>query len=121
MLILIHSIVESASPCFKAVDSATALRSNALSSKEQDALQSLNNIAPRDPSDTSQDAQAKSTIIRDPLHWFGILVPPALRASQNSFKTAAIENLPALASLAKDLRDLEIEVRRGRKKLRKAS
>lgn len=121
MLILILSIIESASPCFKVVDYATTSRPNTPSTEKQSTLQPLNNIALRDPSDTSQDAEKYPIIIRDPLHWFGILVPPALRTSQNSFKTAAMQSIPALASLAKELRDIEIEVRRARKKLRKAS
>ncbi len=56
---------------------------------------------------------------RDPLNWFGILVPPALRQSQAAFKSAAIGIVPALASIAKEMKDVELEVRRARKKLRK--
>lgn len=31
--------------------------------------------------------QSKKSTIRDPLHWFGLLVSPSLRASQDHFKT----------------------------------
>lgn len=58
---------------------------------------------------------------RDPLNWFGILVPPALRASQSSFKSAVIDTIPALASTENEMRKVEIEVRRVRKRLKKAS
>lgn len=121
MLILILSIIESASPCFKAMTSTTANRSITYDTEKQEPLQPSNNTGPQDPSVTPQDAEKDLKIIRDPLHWFGILVPPALRASQNHFKRAAIEDIPALASLTKELREMEIEVRRGRKKLPKAS
>ena len=57
---------------------------------------------------------------RDPLIWFGILVPPTLRQAQAAFKNAATGIVPALASIAKEMKDVELEVRRARKKLRKA-
>lgn len=57
---------------------------------------------------------------RDPSAWFGILVPPALRASQSSFKSAVIDIIPALASTTNEMKEVEIEVRRARKRLRKA-
>ena len=56
----------------------------------------------------------------DPLNWFGILVPPALRASQTNFKSAVIDIIPALASTMNEMKGVEIEVRRARKKLKKA-
>ena len=58
---------------------------------------------------------------RDPLNWFGILVPPALRESQQSFMRAATANIPALASTVKEMREMESEIRRVRKKLRKVT
>lgn len=61
-----------------------------------------------------------SGLPRDPLNWFGILVPPALRASQNSFKRAVIDIIPALASTTNEMKEVEIEVRRARKWLKKA-
>ena len=61
-----------------------------------------------------------SGLPRDPLNWFGILVPPALRASQSSFKSAIIDIIPALASTTKEMKEVEIEVRRARKRLKKA-
>ncbi|KAL8862287.1 MAG: hypothetical protein Q9178_001296 [Gyalolechia marmorata] len=55
----------------------------------------------------------------DPLKWFGILVPPALRASQNSFKNAVTEKITLLANLSNEMRSMEIEIRRIRKKIKK--
>ena len=56
----------------------------------------------------------------NPLNWFGILVPPALRQCQAAFKSAASGILPALANTTKEMKEVELEVRRTRKKLRKA-
>ncbi|KAL8720975.1 MAG: hypothetical protein Q9225_002257 [Loekoesia sp. 1 TL-2023] len=58
--------------------------------------------------------------ISDPLRWFGVLVPPALRTSQNSFKTAVTEAVPPLVNVLNEMKSLEIEIRRTRKKIRKA-
>lgn len=54
----------------------------------------------------------------DPLIWFGILRPPALKASQVAFQDA-ISKIPRLAALDLEMRGLEIEIRRTRKKLTK--
>ncbi|KAK0510077.1 hypothetical protein JMJ35_007471 [Cladonia borealis] len=56
----------------------------------------------------------------DPLNWFGILVPPGLRASQSNFQSAVIDIIPALASTTNEMKEVEIEVRRARKWLKKA-
>ncbi|KAL8906399.1 MAG: hypothetical protein Q9207_002060 [Kuettlingeria erythrocarpa] len=58
--------------------------------------------------------------ISESLRWFGILVPPPLRASQSSFKSAVTETIPSMASISWDMGLLEIEIRRTRKKIRKA-
>ncbi|KAL8655520.1 MAG: hypothetical protein Q9210_000826 [Variospora velana] len=58
--------------------------------------------------------------ISDPLKWFGILVPPALRACQSSFKHAVEGLIPSLANISNEMKSLEIEIRRTRKKIRKA-
>ncbi|KAF2488847.1 hypothetical protein BU16DRAFT_531895 [Lophium mytilinum] len=55
----------------------------------------------------------------DPIRWFGILVPPALRSAQSSFVSTVDGPIPRLASLSKELRNMEIEIGRARKRLRK--
>ena len=57
--------------------------------------------------------------ILDPLKWFGVLSPPALRSSQQSFKLAVHKSIPQLASIVNEMKLVEIEVRRARKKLAK--
>ena len=57
--------------------------------------------------------------ITDPLKWFGILVPPALRTAQSTFVYAVEGPIPQLATIAKDLRTQEIEIGRVRKQIKK--
>ena len=56
----------------------------------------------------------------NPLRWFGILLPPALRTAQSTFTSAVEEPVPRLASLSKELRKLEMDIGRIRKQLRKS-
>ena len=68
----------------------------------------------------SEDTETGSNRTRDPLNWFGILVPSALRTAQSRFKYVVADLVPALASISKDMREVEIEVRRARKRMKKA-
>ncbi|THY88228.1 hypothetical protein D6C95_07129 [Aureobasidium pullulans] len=56
----------------------------------------------------------------DPLHWYGILVPPALRASQKSFISAVESPLIEAANSAQALRLVAVEIRKLRKDIKKA-
>jgi hypothetical protein len=56
----------------------------------------------------------------DPLRWFGILVPPALRSAQSSFISTVEGSVPHLASVAKELRIQEIEIGRVRKQIKRS-
>ena len=47
---------------------------------------------------------------QDPLSWFGVLVPPALRDAQAIFKTAVEELLPEMAEAALKLECLRSEI-----------
>ncbi|KAL8914171.1 MAG: hypothetical protein Q9171_001166 [Xanthocarpia ochracea] len=82
--------------------------------------------SPETTKSTADEASTKSQTdieskppTSDPLKWFGILVPPALRASQNSFKNAVTEKITLLANLSNEMRSMEIEIRRIRKKIKK--
>lgn len=61
-------------------------------------------------------ATQKST---DPLRWFGILVPPALRAAQTTFVGAVEGPIPRLATIAREMRIQEIEIGRVKKQIKK--
>ena len=56
---------------------------------------------------------------KDPLRWFGILVPHALRSAQSSFVSGVEGHVPKLATLTKDLRRREVDIGRLRKQIRK--
>ena len=64
-------------------------------------------------------AELKASTL-DPLLWFGVLVPPTIKASQSSFRDAVTTTIPSLANVSKEMKDLEIEIRRTRKKITKA-
>ncbi|KAI4282526.1 MAG: hypothetical protein L6R38_002870 [Xanthoria sp. 2 TBL-2021] len=75
-------------------------------------------VVDEDSTEHSIDNESKPSV-SDSLKWFGILVPPAFRASQTSFKSAATETIPLLANLSNEMKSMEIEIRRMRKKIRK--
>jgi len=60
--------------------------------------------------------KSSTNILSDPLHWFGILVPPALREAQIEF-AHGLENVLSLCNLNLEMEQLEIEIRRVRKRL----
>lgn len=66
--------------------------------------------------DNSSKPSKKST---DPLRWFGILVPPALRSAQQSFISVVEGPIPQIANIARELRSQEIEIGRVRKQIKK--
>lgn len=68
-----------------------------------------------------QPAAAAPTATGDPIRWFGVLVPPALREAQSRAVEAVEDVIPRLASVQAEMAHVEIEVRRARKKRAKAS
>ncbi|KAB5570026.1 hypothetical protein GE09DRAFT_693119 [Coniochaeta sp. 2T2.1] len=72
--------------------------------------------AEKEKEDDSQKAQKP----RDPLRWFGILTPLPLRQAQSKSIEAVEEIIPKLATVNAQMADVEIRVRRARKKRAKA-
>jgi hypothetical protein len=68
------------------------------------------------PSESTEPPKPKSL---DPIRWFGILVPSALRSAQTTFVKTVEGPIPRLATLSKELRAMEIEIGRARKRIRK--
>lgn len=68
----------------------------------------------------SEDKEQAHTKIRDPLHWYGILVPPSLRASQKSFNSAIHDPVITAANSAQALRRVDMDIRKLRKDIKKA-
>ncbi|KAF2648675.1 hypothetical protein K491DRAFT_684495 [Lophiostoma macrostomum CBS 122681] len=83
---------------------------------EPDLPESAPPVQPGAGNETSPDNKHAP---KDPIRWFGILVPPALRSAQSSFISAVEGPVPNLAALTKDLRRQEIDVARLRKQIRK--
>ena len=65
--------------------------------------------------------QAKQKKPSNPLRWFGLLVPPALRAAQDQSVHAVDRVIPRLVSVNSEMLAVEIEIRRARKKRVKAA
>lgn len=55
----------------------------------------------------------------DPLNWYGVLVPGQLRAAQAEFAAAVEGPVPRLSALRAEMREVEAEVGRARKAIRK--
>ncbi|XDG00638.1 hypothetical protein ABKA04_000253 [Annulohypoxylon sp. FPYF3050] len=67
------------------------------------------------------DVDASPKIQRkDPLRWFGLLTPMALRQAQAQSIQAVEQVIPRLVSVNAEMAQVEIEVRRARKKRAKA-
>ena len=64
--------------------------------------------------------KSSTNTLSDPLRWFGILVPPALREAQIEFANG-LENVLPLCNLNLEMEELEIEIRRVRKRLGKSN
>ncbi|KAI9813499.1 MAG: hypothetical protein M1832_006297 [Thelocarpon impressellum] len=55
-------------------------------------------------------------VIRDPLRWFGILVPPALRSAQGEFTKTVTDVLPGLVQAQRDIEYLEEAIGKARQR-----
>ncbi|PNS15962.1 hypothetical protein CAC42_4363 [Sphaceloma murrayae] len=67
-----------------------------------------------------REAHGDSAESRDPIKWFGILVPPQLRSCQRSFLGIATGPVLEAVNASRSLREVEIDIRRLRKEIRKA-
>ncbi len=74
------------------------------------------------PAHGSGKEEKKKTPRRDgdPLGWFGLLAPTALRRAQSQAVEAVEQVIPGLASVGAEMALVEIEVRRARKRRAKA-
>ncbi|OAA71381.1 hypothetical protein ISF_01932 [Cordyceps fumosorosea ARSEF 2679] len=67
-----------------------------------------------------EDAERKKRAAKNPLRWFGVLVPQALRDAQTEAVRTVEDVVPRLASVQAEMAHVEIEVRRARKRRAKA-
>jgi cytoskeletal protein RodZ len=70
-------------------------------------------------SPSSRKTGEGETTLVDPIRWFGILVPPALRSAQASFVASVKGPIPQLSTLASELRGTEVDIGRLRKQIKK--
>ncbi|KAI8715549.1 hypothetical protein NCS52_01062900 [Fusarium sp. LHS14.1] len=69
---------------------------------------------------TKESTQKKPKKNKNPLHWYGIFAPMPLRTAQTQ-SVQAVENIiPRLVSVNAEMLNVEIEVRRARKRRAKA-
>ncbi len=67
-----------------------------------------------------ESSTASVANLKDPLRWFGLLTPMPLRQAQGQSVQAIEEVIPKLVSVNAEMAQVEIEVRRARKKRAKA-
>lgn len=67
-----------------------------------------------------QDSAAKKSKIKNPIHWFGLFAPMPLRTAQTQSIQAVEQIIPRLVSVNAEMLNVEIEVRRARKRRAKA-
>jgi len=66
------------------------------------------------------EKKAEAALPSDPLSWFGVLVPPALRTTQGHFVDAVEGPVGKLVGVTTDMRRIEDEVGRARGALARA-
>jgi hypothetical protein len=69
-----------------------------------------------DKKEAKEDDESKPV---DPIRWYGVLVPPTLRTAQSQFVSAVEGPIPRVINLSKELRNLEIDIGRTRKTMKK--
>ncbi|MCJ1308329.1 hypothetical protein MMC25_001982 [Agyrium rufum] len=75
-----------------------------------DASQNEGEPHENEESETGSEPR-KEPLIKDPLRWFGILVPAALRHAQKDFKSIVLEDVPEIIRIQRELAQLETEIR----------
>jgi hypothetical protein len=72
-------------------------------------------------SETGEEKQSeKKRRNKNPLHWFGLFAPMSLRTAQTQSINAVEDIIPRIVSINAEMLDVEIEVRRARKRRAKA-
>ncbi|KAL1880661.1 hypothetical protein Daus18300_001273 [Diaporthe australafricana] len=81
-----------------------------------EAPEAPSDAGPASGSKAEREADSKKQNAKDPLRWFGVLTPLSLRQTQAHAVEAVEQVVPRLVSLNAEMQDLEIQVRRARKK-----
>ena len=111
------------------IDSETLVEVEKTGENEEDVKQLPSPPGTPEPEPHETDANEDATpsekrtqvpLQSDPLKWFGILVPQALRSSQASFCGAVDAAVADAVNAARSMRSTEVEIRKLRKEIRKA-
>jgi hypothetical protein len=90
------------------------------SDKSSDEKEQENKAEEREHEDKPDDKEKAHNKVRDPIHWYGILVPPSLRSCQKSFISAIDDPIIHAANSAQALHRIDIDIRKLRKDIKKA-
>lgn len=69
---------------------------------------------------SAKDGQSDAKVV-DPIKWFGMMTPPALKASQASFIRVVGDSIPNLINLVSEIKTMEISIGRLQKSLKKSA
>jgi hypothetical protein len=99
--------------------------STTLDAKPSDSTSSLSSTkaaakscfasCPVSPTHHTEKSRARPKEPPDPLNWYGLLVPPSLRAAQTSFTTAVQGAIPQLLNVQAKMAELEVQIRQARR------
>lgn len=89
-------------------------------SPAKEAQSKPNEASNDDHAATAKMKTSKPPLEADPLRWYGILVPRELRSAQASFSSAMDENVEDAVNASRAMREVEVEIRKLRKEIRKA-
>ncbi|EME87113.1 uncharacterized protein MYCFIDRAFT_131697 [Pseudocercospora fijiensis CIRAD86] len=95
------------------------VRTSSLPTPEAAPEPDSNFTEPNKPGTSSANSMLTNN---DPTRWFGILVPPSLRLAQKSFMSAVlgVDAFAQASNAARGMRDVEVDIRKLRKTIRKA-
>lgn len=123
--IAISAAASSSPPTFTIAEEAPVAEAEEEEEEAQDAGQDEKIDSAVDGKEEEEKKRKKQQSVtvaaRDPIRWFGVLVPPALREAQRQSVAAVEDVIPRLVSVQAEMAHVEIEVRRARKKRAKAS
>lgn len=108
-------------PTYTIAKDTLATETAAATEKDDDSND--DNVAAASQAEKKQQQKTKAAAADkgNPLRWFGVLVPQALRDAQGHAVRAVEDLIPRVVSVEAEMAAVEIEVRRARKKRAKAA
>jgi coiled-coil domain-containing protein 115 len=85
------------------------------SASEMTSADQAKSPVPTETPSQAMNQSAKPRKLLNPLNWYGLLVPPPLRAAQTSFTSAVQDPIPQLLNIQTDMARLEAQIRALRK------